>query len=129
MSKSEPLDKELYNKLKKEIWEQYKKPSAYRSAQLVKKYKEAGGTYSGERDINQGISRWIREKWSNQRGEVGYDKKSDIYRSTIRITKDTPTTFAELTPAEIERAKAEKARTGRVKKFKNNIYSNINVQT
>ena len=118
MSKSEPLEKELYNKLKKEIWEQYKKPSAYRSAQLVKKYKEAGGTYSGERDINQGISRWIREKWSNQRGEVGYDKKSDIYRPTIRITKDTPTTFAELTPAEIERAKAEKAKHGRVKRFK-----------
>ena len=40
MSKSEPLDKELYNKLKKEIWEQYKKPSAYRSAQLVRKYKK-----------------------------------------------------------------------------------------
>ena len=118
MSTSEPLDKELYNKLKKEIWEQYKKPSAYRSAQLVKKYKEAGGTYSGERDINQGISRWIREKWSNQRGEVGYDKKSDIYRPTIRITKDTPATFAELTPAEIERARREKYEKGRVKKFK-----------
>ena len=118
MSKSEPLDKELYNKIKKEIWEQYKKPSAYRSAQLVKKYKEAGGTYSGERDINQGISRWIREKWSNQRGEVGYDKKSNIYRPTIRITKDTPATFAELTPAEIERARREKGKYGYVKRFK-----------
>ena len=41
MSKNEPLDKELYDKLKKEIWEQYKVPSAYRSAQLVKRYKEA----------------------------------------------------------------------------------------
>ena len=58
-------------------------------------------------------------KWMNQRGEVGYKYNSDIYRPTVRITKDTPTTFAELTPAEIERAKAEKARTGRVKKFKN----------
>ena len=43
MAKNEPLDKELYNKLKKEIWEQYKKPSAYRSAQLVKNKKKLVG--------------------------------------------------------------------------------------
>ena len=118
MSRNEPLDKELYNKLKNEIWEQYKKPSAYRSAQLVKKYKEAGGTYSGERDINQGISRWFREKWMSNKGTTNYPHNNSVYRPTIRITKDTPTTFAELTPAEIERAKKEKARTGRVKKIK-----------
>jgi len=118
MVKNEPLDKELYEKLKKEIWAQYKLPSAYRSAQLVRKYKEAGGTYSGEKNKNEGITKWLREKWMNQRGEVGYKYNSDIYRPTVRITKDTPTTFAELTPAEIERAKAEKARTGRVKKSK-----------
>ena len=119
MVKNEPLDKELYEIIEKEVWAQYKLPSAYRSAQLVRKYIEAGGTYSGEKNNNEGIARWLREKWMNQRGEVGYDKMSDIYRPTIRITKDTPTTFAELTPAEIEREKAEKARTGRVKKIKN----------
>ena len=118
MVKNEPLDKELYEKLKKEIWAQYKVPSAYRSAQLVKKYKEAGGTYSGEKDINKCISRWIREKWMSNKGTTNYPHNNSIYRPTIRITKDTPTTFAELTPAEIERAKAEKARTGRVKRFK-----------
>ena len=51
MVKNEPLDKELYETIKKEVWAQYKLPSAYRSAQLVKKYKEAGGTYSGEKHI------------------------------------------------------------------------------
>ena len=40
MTKNEPLDKELYERLKKEIWEQYKVPSAYRSAQLVKRLKK-----------------------------------------------------------------------------------------
>ena len=118
MSKNEPLDKELYEKLKKEIWEQYKLPSAYRSAQLVKKYKEAGGTYSGEKNKNEGLPLWFASKWLNQRGEVGYKYKSDVYRPTVRVNSKTPTTFKELTPAEIERAKAEKARTGRVKKFK-----------
>ena len=118
MFKNSPLDKELYESIKKEVWAQYKLPSAYRSAQLVKKYKEAGGTYSGEKNKNEGLPLWFASKWLNQRGEVGYKYKSDVYRPTIRITKDTPTTFAELTPAEIERAKAEKGRTGRVKKFK-----------
>ena len=98
--------------------EMYDKPSAYRSGMLVKLYREAGGKYSGDKVKDAPLNRWFLEEWTNQRGEVGYDKKSDIYRPTIRITKDTPTTFAELTPAEIERAKAEKARTGRVKKFK-----------
>ena len=50
MTKHEPLDKELYERLEKEVWEQYKVPPAYRSAQLVKRYKEAGGTYSGKKD-------------------------------------------------------------------------------
>ena len=118
MSKNEPLDKELYEKLKKEIWEQYKLPSAYRSAQLVKKYKEAGGTYSGEKNKNEGITRWLREVWESDKGTKNYPHKNSVYRPTIRIKKDTPATFSELTPAEIERAKAEKARTGRVKKFK-----------
>ena len=118
MGKNEPLDMKLYNEIKDRVWKMYDKPSAYRSGMLVKLYREAGGKYSGDKDKHTPLNRWFLEKWTNQRGEVGYDKRSDIYRPTIRITKDTPTTFAELTPAEIERAKAEKARTGRVKKFK-----------
>jgi hypothetical protein len=45
---------------------------------------------------------------------------SDIYRPTVKVSKKTPTTFQELTNKEIERARREKARTGRVKKFKDN---------
>ena len=118
MSKSEPLDKELYNKIKDKVWKMYEKPSAYRSGMLVKLCKEAGGKYSGDKDKDAPLNRWFLEKWSNQRGEVGYDKKSDIHRPTIRITKKIPTTFAELTQAEIERARREKYEKGRVKKFK-----------
>ena len=43
---------------------------------------------------------------------------SDIYRPTVRVTNDTPTTFAELTTEEIAKARREKAKTGRVKQFK-----------
>ena len=118
MSKSEPIDKELYNTIKKKVWDMYEKPSAYRSAMLVRLYKEAGGTYSGKPDINSGISKWMRERWVNVRGDTGYKFKSDIYRPTIRINDKTPTTYQELTKEEIERARREKYETGRVKKFK-----------
>ena len=118
MSKNEPLDKELYEKIKKEVWSEYKVPSAYRSAQLVKRYKEAGGTYSGKKDKDAPLNRWLDEAWKNQRGEVGYKYKSDVYRPTVRINSKTPTTFNELTSTEIERARNEKYRTGRVDKFK-----------
>ncbi len=35
----EPSDKKLYEKVRKEVYKMYKKPSAYRSGALVKKYK------------------------------------------------------------------------------------------
>ena len=118
MSKPEPLDKELYEKVKEEIYKKYPKHSAYRSGLLVKTYKERGGKYSGTKDKTKGLARWMEKKFKNERGEVGHRYKSDVYRPTVRITKDTPTTFQELTPQEIEKARREKARTGHVKKFK-----------
>ena len=45
---SEPINNELYEKVKKEIYEKYPKHSAYRSALLVKRYKELGGKYKGK---------------------------------------------------------------------------------
>ena len=114
---SEPKDKELYDKVKKEIYKRYPEHSAYRSGLLVKTYKERGGTYKGNKDDNKGLSRWFKEEWKNQRGGEGYKLKSDVYRPTKRINEKTPTTFKELTKEQIERARREKARTGSVKKF------------
>ena len=94
----------------------YKKPSAYRSGMLVKLYKEAGGRYEGEGQRK--LKRWFEEQWRNQRGEVGYKLKSDVYRPTARVSKDTPLTFNELSRKDITHARHEKLRTGRVKRFK-----------
>lgn len=113
---NEPKDKELYMKVKKEIYKKYPKHSAYRSGLLVKKYKELGGTYLGKKNID-GLTRWFREQWTNQRGETGYKKKGDIYRPTKRITKDTPKTFKQLSIKQIKTAQNKKAKKGRVDKF------------
>ena len=113
-----PSNKELYEQVKKDIFQKYPKHSAYRSGLLVQEYKRRGGTYEGNMNINNGLPLWFASKWSNQRGEVGYRYLSDIYRPTVKVTKDTPTTFAELTTEEIAKARREKAKTGRVKQFK-----------
>jgi hypothetical protein len=117
-----PTDEKLYESIKKDLFKKYK-PSAYRSGLLVQKYKEEyvkkhknNNYYSGTKE-NSNLKRWFDEKWQNQRGEIGYQKKTDVYRPTIRINDKTPTTFNELTKNQIRKAKKEKAETGRVKRF------------
>jgi hypothetical protein len=121
----QPTDKVLYKKIKKSINKKHPKHSAYRSGLIVKKYKETfkkkygnKKPYKGKYTHKKGLNRWFNEKWRNQRGEVGYKYKSDVYRPTLRITKKTPVTFKELTEKQIKRARREKKRTLRVKKFK-----------
>ena len=81
-----------------------------------KNIKKRGGTYKGKENKSSGLNRWFNEKWTNQRGETGYKNKSDVYRPTVKVNKDTPTTFKELTQEQIEKAKTDKARTGKVEK-------------
>ena len=83
----------------------------------MQEYKKRGGTYEGKETKTAGLNRWFLENWKNERGEVGYKYKNDIYRPTVRVTKETPTTFKEFKPQEIEKAKREKYLKGRVSKF------------
>lgn len=123
LDKPIPRDQILYNKIKNEISDKYKH-SAYRSGLIVKKYKNEymkkynrDDAYIGEKPKLSNLGRWFLEEWKNQRGETGYKYKNDVYRPTIRINKDTPITFNELTKNQIERAKKEKAAKGRVYRF------------
>ena len=54
----------------------------------------------------------------SDKGTINYPFKSLVYRPTVRITKETPATFSELTSEELKRAQIGKYRKGRVKKFK-----------
>ena len=120
MSKPTPLNIELYNRVKEEIYKKYPVHSAYRSGLIVKTYKQLGGEYSGKKNKNEGLNLWFKSKWLNQNGQVGYHSKSDVYRPTVKVNDKTPTTFQELTKKEIERARREKYLKGHVKKFKQN---------
>ena len=121
-----PNDKQLYQKAKNMADEIYKKPSAYKSGYIVKTYKELylkkygnSNAYqnSNDKSLNQGLNRWFKEDWRNQRGEIGYKQEGDIYRPTKRVSKDTPKTLSELSKTDIRKAMTEKKKTGRVKKF------------
>ena len=127
----QPTDHKLYSKTKKYIYKKYPKHSAYRSGLLVQEYKKRftkkycknskikckKSPYKGKKKTNKGLSRWFKEKWVNQRGEIGYKYKSDVYRPSKRITKKTPKTFKELNKKEIKKARSKKYRIGRVNKF------------
>jgi hypothetical protein len=87
---------ELYEKAKEIVYSQYPKHSAYRSGQLVKKYKEMGGTYSGEKPKG-GLTSWFKEDWKSIGGDY------PTYRPTIRVNKDTPLTASEIDPKQAKK--------------------------
>jgi hypothetical protein len=92
-------DKKKWDAAKKKADIVYKRPSAYKSGFIVKKYKEMGGKFSSKQSTGRGLKRWFAEKWVNQRGEVGYKYKSDVYRPSKRVTSSTPATWKELSSA------------------------------
>ena len=123
--KSIPKDKKLYNLIKTKLYKANPKHSAYRSGMLVQRYKKAFklkhphviNAYLGQTSKVQGLSRWFKEDWKSDTGKYHYTSKSSVYRPTIRITKKTPKTFAELTKKELNSSKRKKAKHGRVKQF------------
>jgi hypothetical protein len=120
-----PRDNVLYLKTKHNIFKKNPKHSAYRSGFLVKEYKKRfsqkygnkKNPYIGRKTKKVGLNRWFNEKWVNQRGEVGYKYKSDIYRPSVRITRKTPITYNELSRNDIKKARKTKYRKGRVNRF------------
>jgi len=96
-----PIDKAKYEKAKEIVYPRYKKPSAYRSGAVIKKYKELGGRFKdqGERKLQ----RWFKEDWK----DYG-NKEYPVFRPTKRITKDTPLTPQEIDPENLRSQIKEK---------------------
>ena len=133
-----PRDAALYETTKRRVYARIPTHSAYRSGTLVseykavfaKKYGKRRSPYVGNRTrcaartarrtaptAPTGLTRWFAEDWRNQRGEIGYKYKNDVYRPTHRITRKTPKTMREVGKRGIRRARTRKYRKGRVKKF------------
>jgi hypothetical protein len=96
-----PLNKKLYERAKAEVYPRYKKPSAYRSGAVVKRYKELGGKFKD--DNGRPLARWFKEEWA----DVG-NKEYPVYRPTKRISKDTPLTAKEIDPENLKLQVKEK---------------------
>lgn len=92
-----PTDQALYNKVKAYADTIYKKPSAYKSGFIVKKYKELGGTYIDDKKPKE-LKRWFKEKWTDV-GGLDYP----VYRPTKRISSKTPLIPAEIKPSNLKK--------------------------
>lgn len=109
------MDKQssIYKKIKKEADEKFKNHGIYKSAWIVREYKERGGKFKGDKPSkNKGLQRWFKEDWvrigkdgkpTNKpcgRSSEEMDKKENkgLCRPVKRITKETPKTAKELGP-------------------------------
>ena len=85
-------------------------------AAFAEKHGARKAAYAGSSD--GGLVRWFAERWRNESGGIGYDRKNTLYRPTVRVTSETPKTWGELAPRDVKAAKAEKKAKGRVFRFK-----------
>lgn len=110
-----PTNQKLYNRIKANVKTTVSRwPSAYASAMLVKKYKNAmkgkGPAYiqnSGEN--GGGLRRWFKEKWidiktGKQCGSVKTRRYYPACRPSKRVSTRTPKTLSEMSGPQIKRA-------------------------
>lgn len=64
------------------------------------------------------LKRWFKEKWRTPSGKKDYSKTNEnTFRPTVKVSKDTPKTWSEVTPASKAKAQKEKNTKGRVTKY------------
>ena len=130
---SDPIDKELYNYVKKLADKKFKSKSGiYKSSWIVKEYKKRGGKYKGKKSNKKGLLRWYKEKWvdlnrpiKDKKGKIiDYEKcgrsnikkskkskqKYPLCRPTYKVTKSTPRTYSQLSKKSILKAKKQKSK-------------------
>lgn len=101
---AQPVDKELYEQVKKDIYKIYKKASAYRSGAVVKEYKKRFEAKHGAKEPykNDGskkpLKTWFEEEWT----DIG-NQKYPVYRPTKRINSNTPLLASEIDPANLQK--------------------------
>lgn len=117
MSKSKPLDKKLYEKVKREAKKKFDVwPSAYASGWLVQEYKRRGGRYSGKKSKDSSLSRWYKEKWidvcqlpkkvscgrKSTKGYAALKRKYPYCRPSVKVNSKTPKLATKLSKSRIK---------------------------
>ena len=64
------------------------------------------------------LKRWFKEDWRTPKGKKDYSGGENTFRPTKRVSKDTPSSWNELSPSERRKAQKEKNEKGRVTKYK-----------
>lgn len=88
-------NQELYEKVKKIVNKQYKKPSAYRSGAYIKLYKEMGGEFIEDNE-EKPLKNWFKQEWKDI-NPLKTEKSYPVYRPTKKYGK-TPLTVQEIDP-------------------------------
>jgi hypothetical protein len=98
-----PVDPQLYERAKAYVKIRYKKPSAFASGAIVKKYKAEFKKKYGDKEPykedgeERNLEKWFKEKWQ----DVGH-KEYPVFRPTKRVDASTP-----LLPSEISNLKEQ----------------------
>ena len=126
------VNKTLYLRIKNKVKKSVKSwPSAYGSALLVKKYKEAGGKYKGKKvDKKTGLQRWFAEKWidvcsypkikkcGRPKGSYStntYQKDYPYCRPLRKVTSKSPKTVKTLSKSRRNQLCMKKKRSSKTK--------------
>ena len=88
-------NQELYEKVKKIVNKQYKKPSAYRSGAYIKLYKEMGGEFI-DNGKEKPLKNWFKQEWKDV-NPLKTESSYPVYRPTKKYGK-TPLTIDEIDP-------------------------------
>lgn len=127
MASAKPADEKLYASVRDSVRRGAKSrwPSAYLSALVVRKYKDAmkkrGKSPYEVQSVPRkraALTRWFDEKWVDVSSgrECGSAKRAGYYptcRPSVRVTKGTPVTLSELRKGQVKEMIAEKQRAGK----------------
>jgi hypothetical protein len=106
-----PIDTKLYEKVKKQADQVYKKHSAYKSGYIVQQYLKNNGRYIDD-GSKPTLKRWYAEQWM----DIG-NKDYPVYRPTKIISKKyTPLTVDEIDKNDLKKQISLKQK---IKGFKN----------
>lgn len=116
------INKKLYLKVKKEVYEQIPKHSAYRSGVVMKTYKDKGGKIDSKYESRSkgNLSKWFEEKWVNltpyaeglTKSRTAYkcgdthpnQKNKSVCRPSVKVSDSTPSLAQNFSKAKIMKA-------------------------